>query len=857
MKFLFVVPAENTYLGAAPFGIGIVATVAKQAGLDVEMLIGKTDENQDVFHQVMIDKIRNDNIDCIAIGGGATNYLTIKKIIGLANDEGCITVLGGAIVDPYPELIAENIGATYIVIGEGEITFRELAFALINGSDVSQVNGLIYFDGSIMVKTSQRHFIENLDTLPFVDDELTGIGESIKITKTLLLLGSRSCPFSCTFCYHLKGQTYRYRSLDSLLAELDYYTRKYGDCFTTLKLLDEMINADKDRILEFCRRVKPYNLKLWLQTRLDMVDEEILLACKDAGCVTMAYGIESVNDKVLKSMRKNTTKEMIYDVLALTLKCGIQVWGNLIVGDIEDDESTIAESISYHRKNAGIYDVFNIWPIRVYPGSYLYKYAIKNGIISNEITFLEAGCPFVNVSRLSDDAYALMVKQINLEQNNDKARYHSIVPHEKGSLRVHKNGSLDYIGRCSHCGSVIITTNIPRDTFSKKWPYQTGTFATCDVCGWSFSPYYIDLLVKTDISDMTSHFIESEFEKYIGSRIAIWGIKSPHIRQLIIDSQTLRDCLVAVVDSNFADLENEHYCGLSITHPKTLAKIAFDYLILGVRYRGRKSIENELFRMNITVPTIELFEKAWTVQTTEVRDVHKAILMAAGKGTRISRTIDDTCKCTLDIGGITLIRHTVEMLLKYDIEPHIVVGFNKWMIIKALDGLPVSYHENVFYSVTNSLASLWWAREELTGDSVILGNADVFWEDDVLDVLLNDKHDCVMLSDTSRVEQGDYLLNVQNGKITAFGKGIDCHKANCEYVGLARLQGDFIPECKQQLEHMVAAQRHGDWWEQVLYNMIAKRPIWSVDIAGHFWAEVDFIEDYNRILDYINRRVAQ
>jgi len=237
--------------------------------------------------------------------------------------------------------------------------------------------------------------------------------------------------------------------------------------------------------------------------------------------------------------------------------------------------------------------------------------------------------------------------------------------------------------------------------------------------------------------------------------------------------------------------------------------------------------------------------------------MHKAILMAAGRGMRISRTIGNSCKCTLDIGGIPLIRHTVQMLLKYGIETHIVVGFNKGLIFKALDGLPVTYHENVFYSITNSLVSLWMAREELTGDSVILGNADVFWEDDILSVLLGETRDCVMLCDSSRVEDGDYLFNVRDGKVAAFGKGMDCHKANCEYVGLARIQGGFISECKEQIEVMVSAQRHGDWWEQILYNMVQKRPIWAADIAGQFWAEVDFVEDYNRILEFIQRRDRQ
>ncbi|MCL2078870.1 MAG: phosphocholine cytidylyltransferase family protein [Oscillospiraceae bacterium] len=234
--------------------------------------------------------------------------------------------------------------------------------------------------------------------------------------------------------------------------------------------------------------------------------------------------------------------------------------------------------------------------------------------------------------------------------------------------------------------------------------------------------------------------------------------------------------------------------------------------------------------------------------------MHKAILMAAGRGSRISRTIGKNCKCLLDVGGEPLIRRTVAMLQNYGIETHVVVGFQKAQIINALEGLPVVFHENIFYSITNSLASLWWAREQLSGSSVILGNADVFWEEDILSILLEEKRECVMLSDTTRVEQGDYLFNVQNGKVIAFGKGLDCRNANCEYVGLARIQGELISKCKAQLEELISAQRHGDWWEEVLYSMVQERSIWAVDIAGHFWAEIDYIEDYNRILDHVGKR---
>ena len=228
--------------------------------------------------------------------------------------------------------------------------------------------------------------------------------------------------------------------------------------------------------------------------------------------------------------------------------------------------------------------------------------------------------------------------------------------------------------------------------------------------------------------------------------------------------------------------------------------------------------------------------------------------MAAGRGTRISREIESRCKCTLDIGGEALIQHTVKMLLERDIEVHIVVGYNRKDIIECLEGYPVKFYYNAFYSVTNSLASLWFAREAFDGDCIILGNADVFWENNLLDILTQDTRDCVMLCDSSRVEQGDYLFRVENDKVVAFGKGMDCRNATAEYVGLAAIRGNMIPACRKRLDELIDRQKCTDWWEQILYSMTTERPIWAHDIMGMFWAEIDFIEDYKRILKYVEEK---
>lgn len=230
-----------------------------------------------------------------------------------------------------------------------------------------------------------------------------------------------------------------------------------------------------------------------------------------------------------------------------------------------------------------------------------------------------------------------------------------------------------------------------------------------------------------------------------------------------------------------------------------------------------------------------------------------AIIMAAGRGTRISRYVDDTCKCTLDIGGITLINHTVEMLLRHDIKVHIVVGFNQQAIRQKLEGLPVTYFTNPFFDVTNSLASLWFAREMFERDEdLILGNADVFWQENILNILKDEQRDAVMLGDSSRniAEKGDYFFRHDNNRIVAHGKDLDQELITAEYVGLAKVRTSFFQEFRGRVDEMIHAQKHDLWWESALYSFIYERPILMRDIAGMFWMEIDFVEDYERILKF-------
>lgn len=230
----------------------------------------------------------------------------------------------------------------------------------------------------------------------------------------------------------------------------------------------------------------------------------------------------------------------------------------------------------------------------------------------------------------------------------------------------------------------------------------------------------------------------------------------------------------------------------------------------------------------------------------------KAILMAAGVGSRMGQAINGP-KCVLDVAGTPLIRRTVSILREHGIDVAISVGYKKELVYHALEGLDVRYHFNPFFKVTNSMASLWFARDFIDcTDDVILGNADVFWEDDILELLLSDQRDAVMLVDTSRVDVGDYFFKTENGRVTAYGKELTKSNRNCEYVGLAKLKANFLPGFKSRIDQCVEEEVYNLWWENVLYNHLKEYPVYALDVEGRFWGEVDYIEDYARILNHIN-----
>jgi choline kinase len=235
----------------------------------------------------------------------------------------------------------------------------------------------------------------------------------------------------------------------------------------------------------------------------------------------------------------------------------------------------------------------------------------------------------------------------------------------------------------------------------------------------------------------------------------------------------------------------------------------------------------------------------------------KVLIMAAGVGSRISRYLQGQPKCCVDVDGKPLIRHTIELLNKKGItDIAIVTGYQERYIHQALEGLAYSRYFNPFFRVANSISSVWFARDFLTTeDDMMIMNGDVFMEEKIIDILLKDKRSPMMLSDSTRIEDADYRFNWDGELLKRYGKQLTKEETTGEYVGIGRINKEDVTVFKQNTIDAISNEDYNCWWEDIIYRTVDDgQNVYVNDVAGVFWAEVDYIEDYDRIKAFVNSK---
>lgn len=528
MNYLLVLPKEAAKSSGGynvfPVGIAYVSAYLKAHGHSV------ITANLEFFPENTFDALKKliteHDIDVLGTSGLSRDYKRVKELIDMARaiKPQILTVIGGGIIsgDPEPAMMALN--ADIGVIGQGEVTMQELAAALDNHLPYEEVPGLIFKANGQYLTTRSRDEIKNLDILPFPDYDGFSFPEYMRQInyEVAFVIASRSCPFKCTFCFHPSGDKYRKRSLDNLFIEIDYLINTYQ--VKTIVVSDELFAPKRDRVIEFCRRIAPYNVNWAVQLRVCDVDEELLKIMRDSGCTTISYGIESADDNVLTSMAKKITVAQIDKALKLTYDANIDIQGGLIFGDIAETAESVKNSLDWYDRRPHYALELNM--INIFPGTGLYNYAVSKGIVEDKVKFLTDGCPLINVSKLSDQEYKNLSS--NLYERNMRAKYE---PEIFKIDHIQEDGNCTAGITCNKCGSDL---SFPTDAMHIAR-------LLCEKCN---QRYYLDpfkkLLRSPDLPE--NNYAEQDY-------VALWGAGEICI-QMLDHYSVLHNEKFIVVDSS-------------------------------------------------------------------------------------------------------------------------------------------------------------------------------------------------------------------------------------------------------------------------------------------------------------------
>jgi len=397
-----------------PIGLAYVSSSIKTVSRNVYNLNLEFEIKE--IYEAIRDSIEKYHIDVVLTGGLSGQFSKIKKVVDSVKtiNKHIKVVVGGGVITSAPDVAMKAFECVDIgVIGEGEITAQELVSALNSGKDLKTVNGLIYRNNGAFVTTAPRNEIKDLNALPFPDYIGLGYDKLWNASNTALVVGARSCPFHCTFCFHPSGNTYRARTIDNIIREIDFLVKNYK--IKTIGLSEELFLANRARIEEFCIKIKPYNITWACTAHAATFKSDLLPLMRESGCCNICIGVESASEKVLKSMTKKTSFSRIEEALQKIHENKIAIEGTLVFGDIAEDAETVEKTIQWWRNHRQY--LINLTRIITFPGTGIYDYAVKNGKIKDAVDYLRKDCPHVNVSELTEYQY----KELSLRLTTEEA----------------------------------------------------------------------------------------------------------------------------------------------------------------------------------------------------------------------------------------------------------------------------------------------------------------------------------------------------------------------------------------------------------------------------------------------------
>ncbi len=388
-----------------PLAYAYLAGQLRSQGEEVKLLF------KEMPFELLVKQIMALNPLLVGFGNLYPELEETRRLIRMLDEAGRTfpIVVGGQMVSPIPEFAVRITGADYGVIGEGELILAELVTRLRNGSDVSDLKGLVIREGEDIRNNGPGACIENLSTgLPPIPYDLFPIDQWLPIgewyarhlpqaqwhiaDRVINVHGGRGCPFSCNFCYHHSKP--RYRDIAVMMEEAQEALQRFDA--NMLYFSDDLVLATPNRARQLVEAIHRLDrpISFSVSTRFDILarmDDSLLQELKQAGCRTMGLGLESGSDRILKIIGKNCTAEQIEDGLERLHRTGIYPTTSIMTGQqsetLEDAAASIALMQRAVRRDPFINFAFTL--ATPFPGSALHDLIFEKGLLKDEQEFYD------------------------------------------------------------------------------------------------------------------------------------------------------------------------------------------------------------------------------------------------------------------------------------------------------------------------------------------------------------------------------------------------------------------------------------------------------------------------------------
>ena len=369
-------------------GLAHLAGVARQAGAEVMLFDPMAEE---VPFADAARRVLDFAPDLVLLHAATPTFVGDAQFAGMLKDGGAPLVgLVGYHPTVLPRQSLDESVADLLFVGEVEVPLATMLARMASGEELREpaVPGLLWRGQEIDDALLEPQLVDHLDHLPLPSREGLPVARYrmpfFGREPFTTVIPTRGCPYQCTFCRAgaVWGETTRARSVPHVMEELSLLHREHG--IRNIVFMTDTFTVNRKWVRELCaaiRRDLP-DLRWICNSRVDLVDRDLLAEMAQSGCRLISYGIESGDPGILASTRKNITLEQSEAAIRASKEAGIPFFAYFIVGLPGESWETVNRTIDFAIRTDPDYALFHI--ATPFPGTELHRQAEAQGLILNQ-----------------------------------------------------------------------------------------------------------------------------------------------------------------------------------------------------------------------------------------------------------------------------------------------------------------------------------------------------------------------------------------------------------------------------------------------------------------------------------------